>query len=173
MPERAPVAPPPALTVRVKKKSDGAAALTCVRADGSTTWQRQDGQLGRIFPLHDLTHFAVESVLGLREAFFGSIANGWDISDFAGEGNLRRVTAEALLAEAIVGCFDLERMMGELSDAGSMNARLVDFYEQRKLPPTAFRLTDEQVARIHAVRAELLGRWNAVPAGETLELRFE
>src|SRR5205085_4529315 len=50
----------PDLIIRIKKKTDGAAALSCTRADGSVTWQRQDGQLGRFFPLHDLTHFAVE-----------------------------------------------------------------------------------------------------------------
>src|SRR2546430_9090725 len=52
------------LLIRIKKKSDGSAALSCLRADGSVTWQRQNGQQGRFFPLHDLTHYAVETVLG-------------------------------------------------------------------------------------------------------------
>ena len=52
------------LVIHIKKKTDGSAALSCRRADGSVTWQRQNGQLGRFFPLHDLTHYAVETVLG-------------------------------------------------------------------------------------------------------------
>src|SRR3954453_411272 len=76
----------PMLIVRIKKKTDGAAALSCTRADGSITWQRQDGQVARFFPLHDLTHFAVESTLGFRQAFYGLIESGWDISTFAEPG---------------------------------------------------------------------------------------
>ena len=60
----------PDLLIRIKKKTDGSAALSCTRADGTTTWQRQDGQLGAFFPLHDLTHYAVETVLGLPRAFY-------------------------------------------------------------------------------------------------------
>jgi hypothetical protein len=52
------------LIIRIKRKTDGSAALSCLRADGSTTWQRQEGQLGRFFPLHDLTHYAVETAMG-------------------------------------------------------------------------------------------------------------
>ena len=62
------------LVIRIKKKSDGSAALTCTRADGTVTWQRQDGQLGTFFPLHDLTHYAVERVLDLPRAFYGLLA---------------------------------------------------------------------------------------------------
>ena len=98
----------PDLLIRIKKKTDGSAALSCVRADGSTTWQRQDGQQGRFFPLHDLTHYAVESVLGFHNAFFGLLASGWDISDFEKKEMRTRMPGEALLAELIVGFFDLE-----------------------------------------------------------------
>jgi len=38
------------LTVLLKKKADGSAALSCRRDDGSVTWQRQDGAQGRFFP---------------------------------------------------------------------------------------------------------------------------
>jgi hypothetical protein len=51
------------LVIQIKKKTDGSAALSCRRGDGSVTWQGQDGQQGRFFPLHDLTHYAVETVL--------------------------------------------------------------------------------------------------------------
>ena len=61
----------PDLVIRIKKKTDGSAALSCTRADGSVTWQRQDGKLGLFFPLHDLTHYAVETTLGFSRAFYG------------------------------------------------------------------------------------------------------
>jgi len=64
------------LLIRIKKKGDGSAALSCLRADGSVTWQRQNGQQGRFFPLHDLTHYAVETVLGHTRGFYGLVAKG-------------------------------------------------------------------------------------------------
>ncbi|MDF2775439.1 MAG: hypothetical protein K0S86_4940, partial [Geminicoccaceae bacterium] len=70
------------LRIRIKKNADGSAALTCIRADGSVTWQRQEGAQGRFFPRHDLTHFAVETTLGHRRGFYGLVAEGWNITDF-------------------------------------------------------------------------------------------
>src|SRR3989475_12063198 len=72
----------PPMLIRIKKKTDGSAALSCVRDDGSVTWQRQEGIQGRFFPLHDLTHYAVETVLGHRRGFYGLVAAGWDLTDF-------------------------------------------------------------------------------------------
>ena len=86
------------LTVRIKKKTDGGAALSCTRTDGSVTWQPQNGKLGAFFPLHDLTHFAVESVLGFESAFYGLVSKGWDISRFEQPGAASETPAEALLA---------------------------------------------------------------------------
>ena len=65
--------------IQLKKGRDGPATLACVRADGTRTW----GKEHPFFPVHDLTHCAVESVLGFDQAFFGLIAKGWDIDDFA------------------------------------------------------------------------------------------
>jgi hypothetical protein len=161
------------LLIRIKKKADGSAALSCIRRDGSTTWQRQEGQLGRFFPLHDLTHYAVETVLGFQRAFYGLLAEGWDISDFGTTESRGKIPDEAGLAEVVVGFFDLERMRGERETADEMNSRLQSFRADRGLPPTAFRIAEDQVARIRELRADLFSRWNEVAPGEALELSFE
>jgi hypothetical protein len=161
------------LLIRIKKKTDGSAALSCVRRDGSTTWQRQEGQLGRFFPLHDLTHYAVETVLGFSRAFYGLLAEGWDISDFGTTESRGKIPDEAGLAEVVVGFFDLERMTGERETAEEMNARLQTFRADRGLSPTLFRITEDQTARIRERRADLFSRWKALPPGEALELSFE
>jgi hypothetical protein len=161
------------LMVRIKKKTNGEAALSCIRADGSTTWQRQEGQLGRIFPLHDLTHFAVETTLGFDSAFYGLLASGWDISDFGGPGARLRVPAEAMLSELIVGRFDLERMMNQPGSADDLNALIVEQVADDRLPPTTFRITETQMTAIRRRRGELFALWNALPPGDALELPFE
>jgi hypothetical protein len=60
----------PDLTIRIKKRSDGSAALSCLRPDGSSTWQRQEGAQGRFFPIYDLTHYSVGTVLEHRRSFY-------------------------------------------------------------------------------------------------------
>jgi hypothetical protein len=159
------------LIIRIKKKTDGSAALSCIRPDGSTTWQRQEGQLGRFFPLHDLTHYAVESVMGFQRAFYGLVAEGWDLSDFGTAGSRGKIPDEAGLVESVVGLFDLERMTGERGNAEQMNEQLRTVRADRGLS-TPLRITDEQIARIRELRAELFDRWKAVPPGEALELSF-
>lgn len=69
----------PALRIQITKRTDGGAVLECVRADGTETWQKQQSQSAAFFPLHDLTHYAVETELGISEAFYGLIASGWSI----------------------------------------------------------------------------------------------
>src|SRR5256885_9526625 len=59
------------ITIRIKKNPDGRRSLSCTRADGTTTWQRQEGGQAAFFPRHDLTHYAVETVLAHRSGFYG------------------------------------------------------------------------------------------------------
>lgn len=160
----------PELLIRIKKKPDGSAALSGTRADGSVTWQRQDGKIGQVFPLHDLTHYAVETTLGFRSAFYGLLADGWNISDFGTPEMKPRLTAEALLAETIVGCFDLERMTGTQSTLDEINARVAEYAAENGLEPRP--LTDEDVTRVRTMRSELFARWRALEPGEALELPF-
>src|SRR5215216_2658201 len=139
------------LTIRIKKKKDGSAALSCVRADGSTTWQRQDGQLGRFFPLHDLTHYVVETVFGFQSGFYGLVASGWDISDFEKSEMKPRIPPEALLAEVIVGFFDLERATGIRESAADLSCKIQTFYENQRLPVPSLKISDDHIERIRAM----------------------
>ncbi len=163
----------PDLLIRIKKKTDGAAALSCMRADGSVTWQRQDGQLGAFFPLHDLTHYVVERVLELPRAFYGLLAEGWDLSDFGKPWAKGPLPEDAHIAELIVGFFDLERATGILGTAEEFNEKVASRYAQNGRAMPEFRLTDEQLLRIREERAKAFALWRALPPGDTLELPFE
>ncbi|HEX4681270.1 MAG TPA: hypothetical protein VH277_01105 [Gemmatimonadaceae bacterium] len=163
----------PDLVVRIKKKNDGSAALSCTRADGSVTWQRQEGAQGRFFPLHDLTHLAVETTLGFRRAFYGLLAEGWDISQFAEPGIAKRIPAEALLVEVLVSFFDVERATGERASVDDFNWKIDSYYAERGLPRPGFRMTDDGLATIRRRIDELFERWSAVRAGDALEIGFE
>ena len=164
----------PELLIRIKKKSDGAAALSCLRADGTVTWQRQDGAQGRFFPVHDLTHYAVETVLQHRRGFFGLVADGWDLTDFGAPWPKGRLTEVGIdPSELLVGFFDTERAAGVEWSAADFNDKAALYFKQHGHPGNPPKLTDAQLHRIREVLGNLVARWRAVPAGETLELPFE
>ena len=163
----------PELTIRIKKKTDGSAALSCTRADGTVTWQRQDGQLGLFFPLHDLTHYAVERVLDLPTAFYGLLIDGWDLSDFGKPYPKGPITEDAHLAELIVGFFDLERASGVIGTAEDFNDKLKGWYANNNRRMPDFELTDEQLLRIREERAKAFTKWKELRPGDTLEIPFD
>jgi len=155
------------LRIQITKRVDGGGVLRCVRADGSVTWQKQGRQAAH-FALHDMTHFAVESTLGTRRAFFGLIAEGWDIEDTTGKGSRGALPEEALEVEHIVGLLDSERASGAVTAAGDFN----DFMGMKAASAPRV-LTAEELQRIRARRAELFSRWAALQAGGTLELELQ
>jgi hypothetical protein len=163
----------PTLTIRIKKKHDGTGSMSCVRADGSATWQRQREGLAAFFALHDLTHYAVETVLRHRLGFFGLVASGWDLEDFGSPWPRGPLPAEADPSELIVGFMDAERAADGLWSCAEFNehaARVCETYAPGAPPPV---LTPAQLAEIRARRQALFDQWEAVPAGETLVLSFD
>jgi len=159
------------MTVRIKKNPDGRTSLSCIRADGTTTWQRQDGAQAAFFPRHDLTHYAVETVLGHNEGFYGLVASGWDLSDFGNPWPRGPMPLAANLSEMIVGFLDLERASGHIGRAADLNESLRDFCTEHSIPAPD-PLTDDDLHRVRRARGELFARWEAVRPGDALELPF-
>ena len=153
--------------IQLKKGRDGPATLTCVRADGTRTW----GKEHPFFPVHDLTHFAVEGVLGFDQAFFGLIATGWEIDDFAKPGASRRMPFQAIVAEHVVGVFDRERALPAPLSAAEFNETVV-----ASLPPAqraAFMpFSDAQLSQVRELRDALEARWHTLSVGATMEVEF-
>lgn len=143
-----------ALLVQITRHHDGAGVLHCTRSDGSTTWQKQRFNQAVFFALHDLTHFAVQSVLGFRSAFFRLIADGWGIEETTGKSSRGPIPAEAVQnASGSFGCRTGEfRLLdgGRFQPAfGAMHLETAGFSGQRKL-------TENDLARIRRRRAECL-----------------
>jgi hypothetical protein len=163
----------PELLVQLTKRADGAAVLRAVRRDGSATWQRQNGSRALFFPFHDLTHFAVETTLGLSQGFFGLIADGWDIEDTEGKGTRGPLPHGAALAEHLVGLFDRERMGGAAPmSAAEFNAVVEQLIATKRIE-RAPTFTDAQLAAVRQRIEALHGEWAALAPGAALELRFD
>jgi len=163
---------PQRIVIRIKKGTDGRNSLSCTRADGTTTWQRQQGGQAAFFPKHDLTHYAVETALGLAQGFYGLVAAGWDFSDFGSPWPRGKLPPEANISEMIVGFFDFERSSGERGTASELNRTLADFCVDNGLPPRR-QLSDDDLARVRAKRAEVFSRWDTLEPGNALEVVFD
>ena len=160
------------LQVELTKRADGGAVLRCIRSDRSITWQKQEGRQAVFFPLHDLTHFAVETMLEFRHGFFGLIADGWEIDETTGKGRRGPLPQEAVIVEHLVGFLDLERAAGEAWPAQEYAAQLtLTGLIGADAAPTW--LTDAALDRVRVRRRELFAEWAAVPPGSRLDLTFQ
>ncbi len=155
-----------ALKIQITKRTDGGGVLRCTRADGSVTWQKQTARQAAHFALHDLTHFAVESTLGLSGGFYGLIASGWEIEDTTGKGSRGKLPPEAGVAEIIVGLLDMERAGGVMYTAEEFNL----CHPNREHSPRP--LEQDDLARVRKLRSELFTKWFAVEPGTAIELEF-
>jgi len=159
------------LKIQFTKRNDGSAVLKCIRADGSATWQRQDDKYAAFFPLHDLTHYAVETELGFRRGFYGLIAEGWDIEDTTGKGARGPLPDEAIEVEYIVAAFSAERAGGVAAMAGEFNQLAATFANAKGMPRPR-QLSEEDLTRVRSRFDELAERWRTLAPGQTLELVF-
>ena len=88
--------------------------ISCRRMDGTVTWM----QIDSFFIIHDLCHYAVESILELNNAFYGMLASGTAITDFElpKEKRTFRLTEEAIFTEQIVNLLTIEYSQGPMED---------------------------------------------------------
>lgn len=160
----------PGLTIELTRRADGGSVLQCIRRDGTVTWQRHDGHQAAFFPGHDLTHYAVETVLGFGCGFFGLIAAGWEIEETDGKGARGALPPEAVLVEHLVGFLDVERTTGAEWSASEYATQLaLRGMDTAGLPRP---LTDAALYHVRRRRDALLAEWATVQPGSRLELDF-
>jgi hypothetical protein len=147
------------LQIQIAKRTDGASVMRCTRADGSISWQKIPNH-GAHFALHDLTHYAVETVFGYKRGFYGLLAEGWEFDDIGGKGARGPLPLEAIEVEQLVGVFDSERGCGQLFTCEEFS----------EFGPRA--VTESQLLAVRKLRSELFSRWHEVPTGKNLDLEF-
>lgn len=159
------------LTIRFARRADGAVVLDLRRDDGTSTWQKRTGPVAEFFVVHDLTHYAVETTLGLTGGFYGLVAAGWDLADFGTPWPRGPLPDDALPAEVIVGCFDAQRATGERLTAEQCNTSVADYFARLgRRPP--IEVSDVQLDAIRTALSDLVSRWHSVTPGEELELSY-
>lgn len=144
------------------RHADRSPSCTIIREDGSTIGQSTTD----FFVAHDLTHYAVETELGLKQAFYGLLDSGLKFESFTdrepGSAKARALPEEAHFAERLVGALDAQRYDPSITDDDLL----------LQLGPFAERVSAAQLASIRRIRDEHLAAFAGLSPGEVLELSF-
>jgi len=158
------------LRIRIRKGRDGPNTLVCTRPDGTVTMQHQ--QTG-FFPLHDLSHYAVETVLHEVRGFWSLVLEGWDLGDFGKPWPRGPLPSEALLPELVVGQFDLERGTGSEVRAEALNRHIESWFSSNQPgAPVPAQLDELRIRRVRERMRALHSRWLQIAPGDSSELEF-
>jgi hypothetical protein len=161
------------MLLRFKKVADGV-VLACIRADGTAAVQRTGH--GGFFALHDLMHYAAETVLVYDRAFLGLMAAGWDFSTFGDhdDARSRALPDQAGWAERIVSALSRADRLGVAQDPDLLPllTEEINLETAGPGPGACPPLTPSQVASIYSRFRALADQWGAVPLGGHLELPF-
>jgi hypothetical protein len=155
------------MLIRLSKHTGKPHVIKYVRDNGTETWMQADD----FFVRHDLSHFALETVLGYKTAFNGMINSGMDIKDFENREKRRamKVTDEAGYAENMANLFLGEVLQGNLEDFNAVQQQTLA-YSNSEIP--AIDLADEKIQAVRKYLRQLLTDWELLSSGQTMELVF-
>ena len=146
--------------------------LNCIRENGTNTW-------AKMYPgieAHDLGHYAVETILEFKNAFYGMIAQGTNIEDFELPRKQRpanvlpqNLDAEAFISEHLVNLLMTKAQTED--ETFHIIESLTPILQENSLPFPE-NLTKEKIDGIWTLFQDLLHQWEKLPAGKTMELNF-
>jgi len=159
------------MKIRFTKGQGKRDTLAAVRDDGTTTWSTvQEG-----FMSHDLMHYAVETTLGYKQAFYGLLAAGYTIQSFGerdpATGRTPVLPLDAHHAENTVAILWLHRSEDQWPTPAALDDMLAQACAQFDLPPPP-AITAGQLSLIHALFHDLCCRWADLPPGRSIEVEF-
>ena len=158
-------------------KGDREDRIEALRADGSrvTTTFPHKGPVP-----HDVTHYVVESELGIANGFWGLVASGRRPEEIAGlakagghasakRGSVPDASIVPIVqAERVVECFEADHWSGGRGDAEALRDMVAAGCEQSMVPDLP--VSEEAIGRIRARLADFHNRWGAMGQNESVTL---
>jgi hypothetical protein len=142
--------------------------FSCKRKDGSWTWK----QVSEFFIMNDLAHYAVETILPLKNAFLGIVASGMDIHEFELPKEQRKVkrSPEAIFAEHLVNIVVIYPTQEMMENQAEFMASILD--ENMKTDFLKL-ISPEKLEMIRETYNALMKQWTELLVNETMKLMFE
>ena len=156
------------MLIRITKNTDKPHILKYIRDNGTNTWIYADD----FFIQHDISHFALETILTYKTAFNGMINSGMNITDFESKEKraLNNITDESWYAENMANLFLIEISQGVFENFNEVQQQSFQSFN-RTYPLVS--LSDANIQAIRNYLGLLLLQWNELASGDTLELTFK
>ena len=163
----------PPLHINIKKEKNKPSVLTCTRLDNTTTYIKLYPNL----EIHDIAHFVVETHLQYQNAFYGLLAQGYNIQDFELPKGKRpedlipnNLSAEALITEHIVNLLQVEYINAK-EDIDFIKF-LTEILKENQLP-FPDKLTEELLNSIRKELFKQMHLWNTICFEDNFQLVFD
>ncbi len=155
------------MKIIIKKKSNSKHTITYNREGFKDCWIEADDFL----VLHDLCHFAIESTLRFKTAFWGLVTNGVNPSVF--ENKITRdaleISNEAWYSEHLANLLLIEFAQGTFDD---INEVLEQSLLQQNPSIPIIKISSIELTTIRTLLYKLIQNWKAVKEGDYLSLDF-
>lgn len=155
------------MKIIIKKKSSTKHTISYIRAGYQDYWIEADNFL----VIHDLCHYAIETSLQYKNAFWGLVANGINPSIFENREsrNTLNITNEAWYAEHLANLLLIEYKQGKFDD---INKMLEQSLMQHNPSMPIIQFSIEELDTVRALLHQLIDDWQAVNEGDYLSLDF-
>ena len=155
------------MKIIIKKKVGNKHNISYIREGFEDYWIEADNFL----ILHDLCHYAIETTLQYKNAFWGLIAGGINPSIFENKEtrDSLELTKEAWYAEHLANLLLIEFTQGKFEDINAMLEKSLQ--QQNPLIPT-IQFSNIVIVEIRALLHTLIENWRVVKEGDYLSLDF-
>ena len=154
------------LKLSIKRISPTHHTLRYVREDGSGEEKAFESKSTL---LHDFMHLAIESEAQLMHGFFGLLTQGYSYDELAGKAPSQYPEEEAMNVEMVVGPFSA--ITKGKATATQLIEGLGNLFGAHGKPVPSW-VTSGMLDRAYQRYQCILGKWNSLKYGETLELEF-
>ena len=155
------------MKIIIKKKVGNKHNISYIREGFEDYWIEADNFL----ILHDLCHYAIETTLQYKNAFWGLIAEGINPGIFENKETRDALvlTNEAWYAEHLANLLLIEFTQGKFEDINAMLEKSLQ--QQNPLIPT-IQFSNIVIVEIRALLHTLIENWRVVEVGDYLSLDF-
>ncbi len=160
------------MRIEIKKGQQGPDLLKCIRKDGSVC----EAELSTGSAYHDLAHFVVKSNTGNQEGFWGRIAEGYSIEEYAlpNEQRAFQISETGYHAEFLATLLQTAIALGNPTASG-FDSAYTDMLRKsataQNIPFPTIPNSDVLSEWIEKGQA-LTKKWKELAAGEMLVLKF-
>ncbi len=155
------------MKIIIKKKAGNKHTISYIREGFEDYWIEADDFL----VLHDLCHYAIESTLQYKNAFWGLIAKGINPSVFENKETRAALDLanEAWYAEHLANLLLIEFTQGKFED---INAMFEQSLLQQNYRISIIQFSSIVVEEIRANLHTLIENWRSVKEDDNLSLNF-